>query len=350
MSADFRIRTAPRRFGAAARSLKHRIEDERGSFTLESSLVSPVLLLAVFAVVFLGLVMYHRANVYHDAAMAAERSAFVWDNSHKDPATGLFSIERWDGLYWRTTSDSVSDMFGFLFDNEPSRISLPDGAPDAAPGQPEYKLHKAAGMLPSGLEGTLTYDNKFINRHVTVQLRKQSPLPPFLRNWIQPVADATVRSQVTEPVELIRTVDFVRSYIPLVVDKLSRRRANELLPSENAKPPEKLTFRSEAEASAYLRKMVNGVEVYVNTPSQKNRKLDALDPDGLFHEAKCGYTAKSKQIEQQIAKDLELLRSGTIVKGVVWHFFRDADDGTVGPSKPLRQALEKHGIIVIIHD
>jgi filamentous hemagglutinin len=50
----------------------------------------------------------------------------------------------------------------------------------------------------------------------------------------------------------------------------------------------------------------------------------------------------------QIAKDVDLMAS-TQIKGAVWHFFRSPKTGLVGPSAPLRNALEEAGIGVSVH-
>lgn len=69
--------------------------------------------------------------------------------------------------------------------------------------------------------------------------------------------------------------------------------------------------------------------------------------NGIAHESKVGYTSLTKGIRRQIAKDVELMAKGD-VNGVTWHFFKSPVTGKGGPSGPLRDALEKAGIKVIV--
>ncbi|PYI55878.1 hypothetical protein [Paenibacillus flagellatus] len=327
------------------------VGSDTGSFTLESSLVYPTIAVMIVSIVFMSLFVYGRAGLYHTAATVAERSAFTWDNSGKDWVTGDVTPSRNDGLYWRTGSDGLGGLFSFGSAGGVSKVGLPIADAEASSGTeagPEGKLAKAAHELPDSLEGELTYRHGLIDREVTARLGQDGLLPFLAKRWTSSRMEAEVRSVVTEPVELIRNVDFVRTFVVRVKDLIAKPKAEQQLPAA-AEPPRKLAFAKAEEAATYIRGVTGGVKKRVSTPSNRDRMLDALDSDGLMHEVKLGYTAKSKDVEAQIAKDLELLQNGTEVKGVVWHFFRKEKDGKIGPSKPLRQALEKRGIIVVIH-
>jgi hypothetical protein len=67
---------------------------------------------------------------------------------------------------------------------------------------------------------------------------------------------------------------------------------------------------------------------------------------GVANESKVGYTSLTTEIEEQIAKDVELLANyeKTGVKEVVWNFFRSPTTGKIGASKPLLKALQDAGI------
>ncbi|UUZ79243.1 hypothetical protein LJK88_29105 [Paenibacillus sp. P26] len=97
---------------------------ESGQFTLEASLTAPAILLATVLLLFLALFAYFHANVYQTSALTAERAAFVWDNSNKDPVTGAVASGQHDGLYWRLTNDHVSGLFRFLPQAD-VRVALP---------------------------------------------------------------------------------------------------------------------------------------------------------------------------------------------------------------------------------
>jgi hypothetical protein len=69
---------------------------------------------------------------------------------------------------------------------------------------------------------------------------------------------------------------------------------------------------------------------------------------GVAHESKVGYASLTKSVARQIAKDVELIGSREI-QGATWHFFRSSVTGRIGPSAPLRQALEEAGMRIVIH-
>lgn len=47
-------------------------------------------------------------------------------------------------------------------------------------------------------------------------------------------------------------------------------------------------------------------------------------------------------------KDVELIRTGRI-NSSTWHFFSSPVSGSIGPSAPLGELLQKNGIGVVIH-
>jgi hypothetical protein len=326
------------------------IRSDTGSYTLESSLIYPTIIVALVSIVFFSLFVYEQASLYHTAATAAERSAFTWDNSGKDWVTGNVLPGQNDGLYWRTGSDGMSGMFSFGSDFGLRKVQLPAGVGSSSErgDGPEAKLLKAANELSDKLDGELTYRHGLIDREVTVRLGQIGILPFLSEQWAGTRMGAEVRSVVTEPVELIRNVDFVRTFVVRIKDLIAKPAAEQVVTAEQPKH-QKLVFGRAEEAAEYVRGVTGGSKVTVSTPNDRQRQLDALDADGLMHEVKLGYTSKSKDIESQIVKDVELMRQSTQVKGVVWHFFRKEKDGKIGPSKPLRTYLEKQGIIVVIH-
>ena len=73
------------------------------------------------------------------------------------------------------------------------------------------------------------------------------------------------------------------------------------------------------------------------------------NPRASPFESKVGYVSATDFIRKQAAKDAELLATKQ-VNEVVWHFFRSADTGKIGPSAPLKKLLEGYGIKVIVYN
>jgi filamentous hemagglutinin len=63
-------------------------------------------------------------------------------------------------------------------------------------------------------------------------------------------------------------------------------------------------------------------------------------------ESKVGRTSLSEFVQKQIAKDAELLATGEVDQ-VIWRFAKSPKTGKVGPTAPLREALQKEGIKIL---
>jgi hypothetical protein len=68
----------------------------------------------------------------------------------------------------------------------------------------------------------------------------------------------------------------------------------------------------------------------------------------LIAEAKYGYQGLSNFIRTEIARDSWLLAQGEVNR-VEWHFYYSEISQSIGPSFPLRKALQEAGIHVVIH-
>jgi hypothetical protein len=256
--------------------------------------------------------------------------------------TGAFDIHLNDGLYWRVANDNMGQS---------SSINLPVHSSSMVRSGPKHKLQNALSMLPKGISGMLTYSNHIIDRKVKVQLTRMITPLPFLKLWFGRSKSLIVESSahVVDPVEFIRSTDLVLTYLPILKESMTDKEAAQTIHDTFPDPIETdLNIDSEAKASQYIQKLVHGHTVVMDTEDTgKSRKIDALDPDGIAHEAK--YTVNNKQAHQEILKDVELIRKGKI-KGAVWHFFRNKKTGQVGLSPSLRADLENHGIIVVVHN
>ncbi|WP_409346950.1 hypothetical protein [Paenibacillus sp. MBLB4367] len=332
--------------------MKRLLKGEQGSYTLEASLVYPAVFVSTLLLLALGLIIYDRAALVQTSALTAERAAFNWDNSHRDPATGAAPLGAGDGLYWRVAEDGLFGLLRFTGNAVRTSVVLPAESASNDGGVVKSKLRQAGRLLPDSLRSELSYTNTWFKRSVQVQLSGIFRIPSLLSGWRKgenAVSGASV-SLVTEPVELIRTVDLTRTYMDRLLQSLSTTSANEAIKEQFGNEEasgESVSIRSEAEAAAYLRKTVGGKTVYFETETVgQRRKIDVLDNDGVAHEAK--FTVNAADARQQLSKDVELMRTGK-VKGVVWHFFR-TKSGKIDLSNKLRKELERNGIIVIIHN
>ncbi|WP_068775627.1 TadE/TadG family type IV pilus assembly protein [Paenibacillus sp. FJAT-26967] len=319
------------------------IREDRGNFTLEASLIFPFILISTLILIVFGLYVYNQVVIHQTAGISSERAAFVWDNSSKDPLTGAFVPGRHDGLYWRLTQDAALGIFGY--GGADSTIEVPGGSGASGPAG---KLSRTASLLPGGVKGNMNYTNRIWSRIISADLEESFKIQSFLPGGIiREKVDGQGASHVVDPVELIRTVDLTRTYVPALKNRISAARAKEVLVEPGAvQIPDQGVLSSEAQARAYIKKLVSGTEKPITTAEGDVRNVDALDASGTAHQAY--YTFTDKGLREQMKKDISLKNTGNEVKGIVWHFFKNKSASK--PSKALLQELAANGIAVIFHE
>lgn len=187
-------------------------QDCQGSFTLEASLVMPVIFTSLFLLLFFCLYFYQQSMLSHVAVVAAERSAYVWDNSHREVRDGSFEVDERDSLYWRLTEDEMlGAIFGFGGKGDTARLRLPvDGS--SKDTLAITKLLRVGTELPSGFEGSVEYRNQLLLRKVSVSLNRFVPFPALERVIGSLNQSGHSESYIVDPVEWIRTVELARYY------------------------------------------------------------------------------------------------------------------------------------------
>ncbi|GAA4878806.1 hypothetical protein GCM10023310_68600 [Paenibacillus vulneris] len=308
----------------------------------------PVILLSTLSLLFLALYVYQTSSAFQNAGVAADRAAFIWDNSKKDVITGDYPVDQNDGLYWRLHSDSMSDLFRFLIPNAAAQITLPAATKGSDTG-PEGKLTKVGRSLSPDWSGTMSYMNSGISREVTVNLEKPFRSPQFMIRKLQQQVTSTASAQVVDPVEGIRLIDLTRTFIQEIQGKIKPDAALKTMVEPKSVPDPAAVINNHESAASYLRTLVNGKEQTMVVNGSTKRVVDALDANKVAHQAY--YTFNENQLrKEQMPKDAALLRDGGQVTGVVWHFFKLSKQDKVKLSNGLRQELERQGIVVVIHE
>ncbi|MCL7748013.1 TadE/TadG family type IV pilus assembly protein [Halalkalibacter alkaliphilus] len=184
-------------------------QDNKGSFTLEASLVFPIIFIITIALILFSLYFYDKVVLYQRAHVIAERLASTWDNSLKDFETGDFAPYEYtsmrgynnDGLYWRTNRIGASLL-------ERMGMEL-----DSVEGVKIANAQTNAEQLIPGARVTITPPaNIGFNRKVTVKLERDLNLPQFVGLIAKSEVEAVASASVKDPVELIRTTDFIYHY------------------------------------------------------------------------------------------------------------------------------------------
>ncbi|MGN7358586.1 TadE family protein [Paenibacillus sp. SAF-054] len=189
------------------------MKHSEGSFTVEASLVLPIVLLITIILMFFCLYVYQMSFLHQTASAVAERAAYSWDNSHKDASTGAAEEGQYDSLYWRLADDGMlGALIGSGGSSRKQATALPPGE-DEGGALPIIKMNKSGSMVPSEMKGEISVQNTILQRKVTVGLSRMLSLPPLdamLEGGSN--AETYANSVVVEPVEFIRTVDLMRYY------------------------------------------------------------------------------------------------------------------------------------------
>lgn len=316
----------------------------------------PVALCLVIGVLFLLILSHQASATYVAAAQTADRTAHIWDNSHKHPVTGMFTTLEHDPLYWRWFHDGAEQWFGPVTGHSVTTVSFPD---DLSAGEltdfTARKLSKAMHLWPSAYTGTGEFRNRGLFKSVTMNAGVPFRAPRlFGVDWAETVEGASTET-IVEPAEYIRNVELLFAYIPAVVNHIGNSGVRDALaPWMNREGSvigehTDLTFRTHAEAVRYTRALVRGHEKRIPTVHTGEwRLIDAFDKQGIAHQTYIGVKSPNKDITAQLMKDVELLQRGE-VNGVVWHFFRRRGEPDSGPTPALRRILEEYGIMIVIH-
>ncbi|TDQ42198.1 TadE/TadG family type IV pilus assembly protein [Aureibacillus halotolerans] len=195
--------------------------NNEGSFTLEASLVFPIIFLSILCMLIMSLYIYERVVLYQRASVAAERVAYIWDNSNKDAKTGEFEIGEYDNLYWRLTSDQVLELlFDALGDGGNTEIAI--GSTGAEGELIQTKLGKhATTVFPDGATGTISYSNHLYEKKVTVTLEKTLRMPEVMGDLLGGNIQAEASASIADPVEFMRTADLMASYAQRLASYIS---------------------------------------------------------------------------------------------------------------------------------
>lgn len=203
--------------------------NEKGSFTIEASLVFPIIFFIVLGVLYLSIYIYENVQLYSYANKAANRISYVWTNSHMDIATGeLDSPGASDGLYWRLTDDQLLGQLVGL-GGENAAIQL--GESHSGGNLVANKLSKITGAaLEDSVSGKIYYKNNIAEKKVYVELNKTLPFPNFVAKLLNSEVKVKASATITDPVEFIRTIELIKVYATELqqnVNILQQQKANE---------------------------------------------------------------------------------------------------------------------------
>ncbi|MCU6710910.1 pilus assembly protein [Paenibacillus sp. J5C_2022] len=207
------------RFSRLAESWRIWLAGDRGSYTLESAIVFPLLFAVVLLFLVLGLYLHQKVVVLYAAAITSERAAFAWDNSHRDPASGILLQPNYDGLYRRLGGDgALASMFGLAGEDGRTAVQWPvkPGSSDENDGLTAQKLLRAARWMDGAelaYKGEISYGVSGLTGAVVSRLvQPVASKLPWEHGAMSEGPAAVYSGSVVDPVEFTRSVELVRYY------------------------------------------------------------------------------------------------------------------------------------------
>lgn len=211
-----------------------RMKDDEGSFTIEASMLLPMIMCITMLLLFFCLYSYQKSMLQQVAEAAVERASYNWDNSHKK-TEGMYAVGEQDSLYWRIGEDGLlTSLFGMGAENGEASTQLPDGTEETS-SLPVVKLQNASRIVPANLTGEMKYTYSLTGRKISVGLRRVLNLPvldEILSDEANP--EVSAQSVVAEPVEFIRTVDLMRYYGAKFSGKKEDGKAGDVMEKKDA--------------------------------------------------------------------------------------------------------------------
>lgn len=171
---------------------------ERGSLTVEASIVIPVVILSIFAFINLSLLLFRQSHLQAAADIAARQGALSWRNIKRDIETGRISVDNLNepGLYWRLYDSRSKDKEERLLDYL------------------DAKAKRGEILAAANTDMSVNIRDYVIYKKLEVKLEHSYKIPGanFLRMFgFNEYYKITARSEavVNDPVELIRNMDFI---------------------------------------------------------------------------------------------------------------------------------------------
>jgi len=217
-----------------------RREYERGSYTIEVSIVFAMVVLAIFALLFTFLYMQQKSCLINAVSFAAQQGAELWTDSRRGMEDGKADMDKTeDPLSYRVFNNLL--FSNKIYEGHFEKVAAADGKSklilkmDTGDDLPGQKISKIGEALSGRIENTvlkpkntrvkIIFSNSVLKGRLTVEIIQEIKVPfGGIKRFFDGKDTLTLRAEsmaeVTEPEEYIRNVDFAI--------ELSRRLGEEL--------------------------------------------------------------------------------------------------------------------------
>lgn len=208
------------------------VRNNRGSMTIEATLIMSVLVLVLVGIVFAFLLMYQKTLLSQAAANAAQQGAEIWVDPRRDMSRGLTGEDE---------KLKLGELYGALVDfgteYEVTLNVLNDAgkAPEQGKGVQEQKLNKIRQMVcdelyrgllkPKDTKLRIDFGNTVLERKITVTVQQEIKIPlggimNLFGNKETITLTGTGTSVVADPAEYIRNLDLGLEYAHRAADAM----------------------------------------------------------------------------------------------------------------------------------
>lgn len=203
--------------------------NQDGSFTIEASLLFPMILIMTLTLVFFCLIVFEKVVLHQRAQIIANRSAYVWNNSSKDISTGTFTKYTsdpgsTDGLYWRLSGNQIFSKFHLNFGGGTGEIEIGNKNNTSLIDKKLSRIPK--GWMPAGSTGNISFHNNWTGGKIIVNLNEPLRIPDSISKLLR-IRHISTRASasISDPVEFVRDTDFLYHNASVLLEKLPSGRS-----------------------------------------------------------------------------------------------------------------------------
>jgi flagellar basal body-associated protein FliL len=171
---------------------------KRGSVTVEAAIIVPIVILAILAVVYIGLLLCQKASVQSAAEMSAEAGAAAWVSGVGEIGTNMIAPDDFEKI----------KLYRRIFDSD-SKTRL-----ESIEAYAIYLSSQNELIRPKDTEADAVIKNHVLSRRIEVTVRKHYSIP--LGNLLKifgASGELTITSvasaSIDDPAEFIKNTDYI---------------------------------------------------------------------------------------------------------------------------------------------
>ncbi len=187
--------------------------NECGSFTLETTLVFPLIFIFTLLLITLFLIQFQLAGQFYATSTMADRTAHNWEVIDRVLATGEYTLDaKRSNLYWRLADENIFQGIIMAREVEGKEALLRAADEVSNRGFANPIINQASDLLAENYSSVVKLDTRFFKNIKIKTIGKSANLLP--RGIVEEM-NITVSSYsfVSEPAEFIRLINVLKGQI-----------------------------------------------------------------------------------------------------------------------------------------